>query len=140
MPYLWQHEHQQLGLNMVKTLVIIGSGGFIGSVMRYVVQRAVQEKFMLVFPWGTLTVNVLGSFLIGFIFGLADQGKGPAEDWKMFLTVGICGGFTTFSAFSHENLMLLREGHLLQAFFYTVFSVALGLAAVYFAYFISRLF
>lgn len=122
----------------MRTLLIIGTGGFIGSVFRYLVSRSVQEKFETAFPFGTLSVNILGCFLIGVILSWSERG-GITADWRMFLATGICGGFTTFSAFSNETLALMRDGQWMYAGAYVVISILSGLAATFAGYSILKL-
>ena len=116
---------------MLKTLLIIGSGSFIGGVARYLTSRMVQNSFASSFPFGTMVVNLLGCFLIGLIFGFSERTSLINDEWKIFLTVGFCGGFTTFSAFANENVVLLRDGNFFYFTVYTGLSVFLGLAAVF---------
>ncbi len=114
----------------MRILLLIGAGGFIGSALRYLASQFIQNKFLSAFPFGTFGVNVLGCFAIGLIFALAEKGNLSAE-WRLFLATGICGGFTTFSAFSIETISLMKDGQLAPAFIYIVASVALGLAATF---------
>jgi CrcB protein len=95
----------------LKLIALAGAGGFIGSSLRYAVSYLVMLKFGEVFPLGTLAVNIVGSFLLGMLLGLAlvkpEQGVATLSmPWKVFLSTGICGGFTTFSAFSAETLRM----------------------------------
>jgi CrcB protein len=122
----------------MKTLFLIGIGSSIGGMLRYVVSQQVQKGFLTTFPYGTLSVNILGCFLIGFVFALSDRG-GLSQDWRLFLATGICGGFTTFSAFSNETLALLRDGQFLYAGLYVTLSVVLGLLATFSGYSLLRL-
>jgi CrcB protein len=115
----------------LKTILLIGSGGFIGSIARYGLQQLAQKLLHWTFPTGTLIVNLIGCFAIGLVFGLADRSDRLTEDWKLFLAVGICGGFTTFSSFSYENIKLLREGAYGQALLYIAASLLFGLALTY---------
>jgi CrcB protein len=124
---------------MFKYVVLIGTGGFIGSVLRFYVSRLVQDFFLSSFPYGTSVVNVIGCLLIGFIYGIAEKGTWLTPEWRIFLTVGLCGGFTTFSTFSSENFQLLRDGQFMQAILYTSSGVLLGFLAVYSGYVISKL-
>ncbi|MBK7147733.1 MAG: fluoride efflux transporter CrcB [Bacteroidetes bacterium] len=117
----------------MQTLMMIGAGSFIGGVMRYLLSQAMQTKMNVVFPYGTFTVNVIGCFAIGAVIALADR-QSMSNDWKLFLATGICGGFTTFSAFSMETLSLLRGGQVSVALLYVAGSVLLGLAATWAGY------
>ncbi len=114
----------------MRLLILIGFGSFIGGSLRYLLSLGVQSKFLTTFPIGTLTVNILGCFLIGIIFGLSER-INLSPEWRLFLATGICGGFTTFSAFSIETLAMLKEGQLFYGFSYIGLSVILGLIAVY---------
>ena len=125
---------------MVKTLLFIGAGSFLGGVSRYVLTRLVQDHILHVFPYGTLVVNIVGCFLIGLFYGLFDRGHVLDPDIRMFLTVGFCGGFTTFSTFANENLSMLQGGNFLGVGAYAVLSFALGLAMVYLGQLAVKLF
>lgn len=124
---------------MLKQLLLIGAGGFIGSVARFLISRLNTRIDWLSIPIGTLTVNVLGSLLIGFLIGVSDRSPVLTVEWRMFLMVGLCGGFTTFSSFTGENLVLLKNGQILPLLLYTALSVFLGFAAVYLGYISSKL-
>ncbi len=114
---------------MIKTLIIIGSGGFLGSIGRFLLSRFVQINWPYYFPWGTLLVNVSGCLLIGILFGLSERSVAISGDWKAFLAIGFCGGFTTFSTFSQESLTLFRDSAYLLFFSYIGLSVVLCLSA-----------
>lgn len=116
---------------MLRTILIVGSGGFIGSVMRYLVQIWVEKGLMSTFPWGTFVANITGSFIIGVVFALAEKGNVLNTEWRMFLAVGICGGFTTFSSFAYNNLTLLKEQAYTSFFLNLGGSLFLGILAVY---------
>jgi CrcB protein len=124
---------------MLKQLLLIGAGGFIGSVARFLVSRLNTRIDWLSIPIGTLAVNVLGSLLIGFLIGISDRSPVLTVEWRMFLMVGLCGGFTTFSSFTGENLVLLRNGQILPLLLYTGLSIFLGFTAVYLGYISSKL-
>jgi CrcB protein len=124
---------------MLKTILIVGSGGFIGSVARYYVSKLNLHVDFFSIPVGTLLVNILGCFIIGFLTGIADKSAILTVEWRMFLMVGICGGFTTFSSFANENLMLLHNGLMLSILLYTGLSILLGFMAVYLGYVTSNL-
>ncbi|MDD4641428.1 MAG: fluoride efflux transporter CrcB [Bacteroidales bacterium] len=115
---------------MLKSIMIVGLGGFIGTVLRFLVSRSFQFNYATVFPWGTLTVNILGSFLIGVFLGISEKGHFMSPEWRLFLTIGLCGGFTTFSSFSNEAFMLLQGKELLRLAYYSGLSVFLGIGAV----------
>ena len=94
------------------SLMMVGIGGALGSMARYVCSLALARWLGETFPWGTLFVNATGSFVIGFFFALTAVGGRllVSPDWRLFVTVGFCGGFTTFSSLSLQTLTLLRDG------------------------------
>ena len=102
-----------------------------GSVLRYLVSLAFAALVSSPFPFATFAVNVAGCFLIGILFGLSERGSVLSPEWRIFLTTGFCGGFTTFSTFSYESLRLLQDGEVLYLFLNVALSVVLGLAATY---------
>lgn len=115
----------------MKELLYIFLGGGIGSVLRYCVQMVISERITPhVFPWGTFTVNVLGSFLIGVCYALAARFSLSVEI-RLLLTVGLCGGFTTFSTFSNDGLNLLRNELYATFLLYAILSTVIGLTAVW---------
>ncbi len=118
-------------MTMIKSILLVGFGGFIGSVGRFLVSRYVQENINSVFPWSTFLVNIAGSLLIGLIYGLSEKGDLISPDVRLFLAVGLCGGFTTFSTFSNDAFLLIKQDEWLRMALYTSFSFFLGLLAVY---------
>jgi len=116
---------------MLRTIFIVGTGGFIGSVMRYLVQIFVEKGMSTTFPWGTFVANIAGSFIIGMVFALAQKGNLLSAEWRMFLAVGFCGGFTTFSSFAYNNLNMLKEQAFGQFIWNVGGSLFFGLLAVY---------
>ncbi len=116
---------------MLKNIMLVALGGAAGSVARYLLSKAVQDTAASAFPWGTMAVNVAGCLLIGLLYGLAaDDGARLGADMKLMLTVGFCGGFTTFSTFANESLTLAKTGDALLSAAYIGSSVALGIIAV----------
>jgi len=124
---------------MVKSIMIVGLGGFIGTVARFLISRYFQINVTSVFPWGTFIVNIVGCLLIGLIYGISEKGDFFSPEIRLFLTVGICGGFTTFSTFSNDLFLLLRELEWIRFALYTSLSIFIGLMAVYFGRFIIKL-
>lgn len=113
---------------MFKALLLVGTGGFAGSVLRYLLSLWLNPLHAAGFPWGTFLVNIAGSFLIGWVMGWSFRGAlGP--DMRLLLATGVCGGFTTFSSFSYEAWALLQNGEPWTAAFYAGCSMLLGLAA-----------
>lgn len=124
---------------MLKQLLLIGAGGFLGSVARFLVSRLNTRVDWFSIPIGTLAVNVVGSLLIGFLIGISEKSPILTVEWRMFLMVGLCGGFTTFSSFTGENLVLLKNGQILPLLLYTALSIFLGFTAVYLGYISTKL-
>jgi CrcB protein len=113
-------------------LLLVGAGGFLGSVLRYVVSGTVQQSSGSVqFPYGTLAVNVIGCFVIGALSALAENRGVFTPEARLFVFVGILGGFTTFSTFGNETMNFLREGDNLRALVNVVAQLILGLGAVW---------
>lgn len=123
----------------MKIILAIGTGSFIGGILRYLLSQFVHTKIISTFPFGTLGVNILGCFLIGLVYGLSDRGN-LNQEWRLFLATGIIGGFTTFSAFSNETVGMLRDGQLFYAVTYVVTSVLAGLIATFIGIMIIKLF
>jgi len=118
---------------------MIGSGGFLGSISRYLISRYFQNIFLSAFPWGTFIVNITGCLLIGILYGIFSRSGYLSPEWRLFLTVGFCGGFTTFSTFANENFLLMKEGDFYYFLFYTSLSIILGIAAVYIGNIITKI-
>ena len=112
---------------MIKDFLMVGLGGAIGSMLRYGSNLAIGIK---TFPIATLVINIIGSFIIGLVFGISMRNENFALNWKLFLATGVCGGFTTFSAFSLENMQLLLNGKYGLFALYIISSILLGLGAV----------
>lgn len=122
-----------------QSALLVALGGAIGSVARWAAVYLVSQQVGVGFPWGTLGVNVLGSFLIGLIAALARTAAlGVTPDVRLFLVTGILGGFTTFSSFSLESLGLLQRGALAPALVYIVGSATVGLVAAWVGFTVAR--
>ena len=120
-------------------LVFVGVGGLIGSIGRYLVAGAVYQMFPnSYFPIGTATINILGCFLIGFITGLVEVRNLLSPEMRVFLLIGLLGGFTTFSTFSFETIALLRDGTYLTALANVLIQVVAGLSAVWLGFNVIR--
>ncbi|MBH0209315.1 MAG: fluoride efflux transporter CrcB [Nitrospira sp.] len=119
----------------LRTLLLIGTGGFIGSILRYLLGTQVQQlSKSLQFPFGTLAVNLVGCVLVGFLAEIIGQRNIGSSDVRIFLIVGLLGGFTTFSAFGLETMGLLRNGEIWLALGNIVSHTLLGLIAVWLGY------
>ena len=121
----------------MKELLLVFVGSFFGGGARYLVGRLFQTWAAESFPWGTMTVNVVGCFLIGLLSGMSLGGQ-ISPTTKLVLVTGFCGGFTTFSTFMNENLLLGRDGAFLSAVLYTLASLVLGLIAVVIGYQLAK--
>ena len=122
----------------IKTAIIIALGGALGSLSRYGAQSYVLKLYPFTFPLGTFLVNVSGCLLIGLFYALSEKGNLISPEWRLFLTTGFCGGYTTFSTFAYENANLMRSSDFLYVGLYTIGSVVLGIAAVFLGIFIIR--
>jgi fluoride exporter len=109
-------------------VLYVGIGGAIGSIARYLAIKGIDEKLHSPFPYGTLTVNVIGSVILGFILGLVMNRPDARDELRLFVGTGICGGFTTFSTFALENFFLVHQKPLTSAI-YIGLSVLLGVTA-----------
>jgi CrcB protein len=117
---------------LMTNILLVGTGGFIGSVLRYAVSGYVQQAMKSVgFPYGTLAVNMLGCFVIGFLAQLAESRGLFTSESRLFVFVGILGGFTTFSTFGNETFNLLRDSQMMSALANVGANVILGLFAVW---------
>ena len=114
----------------MKIILAVGIGSCIGGILRYLLSQFIQTKFLSTFPFGTLSVNLIGCFLIGLIFGFSERSYISME-WRLFLVPGFLGGFTTFSSFSNETIALIRDGQSWLALSYVASSVLIGLIATF---------
>jgi fluoride exporter len=124
---------------MVRSIFFAGLGGFIGTALRFLLTRFIQESSNSLFPWPTLMINIAGCLLIGIIMGVSEKDDFLSPDLRLFLTVGICGGFTTFSSFSNDSFLLLRDKEWLLFSLYTSFSFFFCILAAYMGRIISKI-
>jgi len=120
------------------TYLLILLGGGAGSLTRYLAASAVANRFGYRFPWGTLAVNVSGSFLIGLLMTSFTQRLPPSPYWRPLLVIGFLGGYTTFSSFEWETYAAVREGGFWIGLANVVGSVTLGYAAVWLGALLAR--
>jgi len=115
---------------------LVGLGGFFGSMLRFMVSGLVQHRLdpMGSFPSGTMAVNVLGSATIGYLAGAAEGHALLGTEWRLFLLVGVLGGFTTFSTFSYETMTLFRGGEFVLGLSNIGVTIALCLVSVWLGY------
>jgi CrcB protein len=123
----------------MKQVLLVFLGGGIGSALRYVIGRIFNTS-SAGYPWGTFSVNIIGSLLIGVFMGIALKNNNLSENQTLLLVTGLCGGFTTFSAFAYENQQFLKEGDLTSFAIYTLGSLSLGILAVFLGLVISKIF
>lgn len=109
-----------------------------GGVARYLVGKVLASASL--FPWSTFVVNIAGCFIIGLVFGLIDRGIGIGDNLRLFLTVGFCGGFTTFSTFAHENYLLFQSGNILTVAAYAAVSYFVGIVLAYAGHAVAKVF
>lgn len=123
---------------MSRIVFIIGLGGFIGTIARYLSQQLVHKFYPVTFPYGTLAVNLLGCFLIGIFYALSEKGNSLSPEWRMFLTTGFCGGYTTFSTFTYESVNLINDREFLYVGIYASASVIAGIAATFLGIWLTK--
>jgi CrcB protein len=122
----------------MKQILFVGLGGAVGSVLRYLTHVITMKHYAASFPLATFMVNFAGCFIAGMFFGLISQETSEAQNLKLLLITGFCGGFTTFSAFALENVRLVNSGNTTTAVLYTIASIAAGLLAVWIGLLITR--
>ncbi|MEQ1753016.1 MAG: fluoride efflux transporter CrcB [Micropepsaceae bacterium] len=120
-------------------IFIIGAGGAIGAVCRYLLASQIAQVAGTQFPWGILIVNVLGGFAMGVIAELGALSLGMSQETKSFLTTGVLGGFTTFSAFSLDTALLIERGDIMNAAAYVLSSVIGSVAALFVGLYLIRM-
>ena len=121
----------------IRNIIAVGAGSFIGGIARYIVSLA-MKGISKGFPWATVLVNLLGCLIIGMLWGFLSRNASESTSWGLFLTVGLCGGFTTFSTFSKEALTMLQTGQIWGFASYIALSILAGIALVALGYYIGR--
>lgn len=116
---------------MVKMLFLVGSGGFLGSVCRFLVQEWFVKATGSTFPWGTITANVLGSLIIGIVYAIVDKQGLFSQEIRLLVAVGFCGGFTTFSSFALDKFNMIKLGEFFPLMAYVSLSIILSLLMVW---------
>ena len=112
----------------MKLILLVGAGSFLGGIFRFLLSELIQTKSLSSFPYGTLTVNLIGCLAIGIVYGLVDKVQLSME-WRLLVATGILGGFTTFSAFSMETFSMVRSGNIVNAALYILLSIVIGFLA-----------
>ena len=123
---------------MIKSLLIVGTGSFIGGAMRYLLSTLMKSVCGQGFPWGTLMVNLLGCFLFGMLFAVFGKSNATDNTLYLLLTTGVCGGFTTFSTFANESVQMLQQGNTWGFVGYVATSVVAGLALIALGYGVAK--
>lgn len=123
----------------MQIILIAGLGGFFGTIMRYLLNNLIYKLFDApLYPYGTLTINILGCFFIGLIASLAETRLSLTPELRIFIQIGILGGFTTFSTFGYETFYLLREGQFILGMINILLQVIVGLFAVWLGYHLAQ--
>jgi len=122
----------------MKAIVMVFLGGGLGSALRFLISRGLN-KSALEIPIGTLTVNIIGSLLLGLILGISLKSGALSDNTMLFLATGFCGGFTTFATFSYQNQVFLRTGDYANLAIYTLGSILAGFAAIFVGLYLSKL-
>ena len=123
---------------MLKSLLIVGTGSFIGGAMRYLLSTLMKNVCGQGFPWGTLSVNLLGCFLFGIVFAIFSKNSSTDNTLYLLLTTGVCGGFTTFSTFANESVQMLQHGNTSGFIGYVATSILAGLVLIALGYWMVK--
>ncbi|MEO5357691.1 MAG: fluoride efflux transporter CrcB [Nitrospirae bacterium YQR-1] len=124
---------------MYKNYLIVGTGGFLGAIVRYIMSVFIGRRLGINFPWGTLIINVSGSFAVALIMSLFTEKYMVNPQWRLFLVVGFLGAYTTFSTFEYETGQLIEGGEFLYAALNVLLSVIAGFIALKSGEFIAKL-
>lgn len=122
----------------VLNMLVVGVGSGLGGMLRFFISLHSGASSSSGIPWGTLAVNLAGCLFIGLIYGIIDRGIDVGTNLKLFLTVGFCGGFTTYSTFVNENMMLIERGDFVSFIAYSGMTILFGLALVFVGYHVVK--
>lgn len=122
---------------MNRSVILVGIGGLLGSIARYLAASFITKTFPSAFPYGTFGVNITGCLIIGIVFGLSERFDWLPE-WRLFLATGFCGGFTTLSSVAYENIVLLQDKDYLTFASYSILSFVTGLTATFIGLSLTR--
>ena len=120
-------------MNFLRSMLMVAMGGAVGSAMRYLTSKVIQDWLPNAFPYGTFVVNLLGCLVIGILYGLVDQNMLGNNNLKLLLITGFCGGFTTFSTLAFELFNLESKGQLGLSILYGLASIFLSILLIYLA-------
>jgi CrcB protein len=118
-------------MNIIKAIFLVGIGGGLGSILRYLTTLLVNKYWNNSFPLATFIINSIGCFIIGILVSFASKQPWAGDNFRLLLITGFCGGYTTFSAFALENLNLVQGNYGLMAFLYIGLSVFTGIVAAW---------
>ncbi|MDU1904069.1 MAG: fluoride efflux transporter CrcB [Dysgonomonas sp.] len=124
---------------MIKNILLVGLGGGLGSILRYLTSVYTAKHYIGIFPLPTFIVNILGCIVIGVLIGFSNKTEFLDSEMKLLLITGFCGGYTTFSTFSSENMFLYSNGYYATLIVYVLSSVLLGLLGVYLGTLVSKI-
>jgi CrcB protein len=124
---------------MTKQLILVGCGGCIGSILRYVILICINKDYLNSFPVASFIINVTGCLLAGLLIGLTERCCAFDKNMQCVFIIGLCGGYTTFSAMSFENFLLFESGHYLLMTLYSLGSIIAGFVAMFCGLFLSKI-
>lgn len=124
---------------MLKNILVVGLGSFIGGILRYLFVLFLKPHNNITYPYHTFLVNIIGSLILGFVVGYFEKNNFTSNTFLLFLSIGICGGFTTFSTFAFENYLLLKNGNYFTFALYSGASIFLGILFIILGFQINKI-